>query len=492
MSTEITAAQNKAIAQEAFYIGNGVHYGNEPSHNGDASWALSLNHHRITPDQMRLLQTDIPQAIADYHSTSAVILGMSFDPAVRRENPAINALYKRLTTRVPENVIGVFEDFAKLGVTAPFSTRPDIVTEFGSSRFKIIEYNCDGGADKGNTEAVNQATAMALGEQVVGQGLADLFIQQIRKNYSGELTVATVLPDNYRQEYNAQNRFFARVAHSVGSKYGISWISAMASEIFPIKDAIYSHTDGHLRKIDLIDREFKLPGYLSEYDFQTELAIVKAVLKGRVGLLGSVLPFGDKTLLATIFDSDFEEMYRLTLEALGDCHASSRLARLRTLHAQTSFVDPDITPKFYGESLTWDIILNLQADRGFVLKRGGDTHTTTGSKGVVISTDVDLFDWQTAIGAALQQSVDGTDSWIIQELVEPEKRPVHHILNSRSLPKTTISASRFSPYYVRTNSGYDLGRVLVTAGTDRETVKKGWRNIHAQKKNTYQGVSVDD
>ncbi len=463
---------------EGYLTEHDLYYGDKPRDNGDASWTLALNTHEVTERQELFLGTDVPELIHSFHHGSASLLRNALNPSTRNLSPSLQQLNRYITAGVPDETIALWIEAAKKGERV-FSSRPDMIID-ANGDFTVIEYNADGGADKGNTQGVNDYSRQFLGKEVIGANLAQLFVRQISQRHGGKgvIQVATILPDDYRNEYDSQNRYFARIASEIGKRRGITWRTARLSDIRYGEDVVYLEEDGNRIVLDVVDREFKLPGFSKGKSFESEVALVRASLHGKVDMLGSVLPLSDKILLSTLFDPAYGTVF-------------DRQQDLQDLHAPTGVVDSTSSLVRIGsEQFTIDDVAQLKPEFQMVLKRGGDTDGSTGSKGLVISEDVHLDSWKRALESALTEPLDGGSYWVIQRFQESARFPVSHIRNSRSKPKELMVINRFAPYYVATPQGMELGNILVTAGTDEETVKKRRNNIHGLRQNTYQAVSA--
>jgi hypothetical protein len=236
-------------------------------------------------------------------------------------------------------------------------------------------------------------------------------------------------------------------------------------------DRVFIHTNGERVPIDVIDREFKLPGFTNGHGFHYEAALVRACLEGKADMLGSVLPYGDKLLLSTIFETEDDEFTKL--------------------HAETDVLDGSRSSVRLGnEQYNLDDVRELRPEFSLVLKRGGDTIGATGSKGLMISSDVQPDTWRRQFDTAVSEPLQGGSFWVVQRVYESRPYMVHTIKNSRSQPKTYDVITRFAPYYVRSDDEMQLGNVLVTAGTDRETRVKHIHNVHGLRDNAYQAAEV--
>lgn len=465
---------------EGYLTDNKLYYGQEARSNGDASWTLALQNYPVSPHQERLLTQEIPSLIASFHYTSEKLLIAALSGS--KNDQMLQQLRTYLTAGVSDETRELWQEAAQHG-SSIFSTRPDMIIT-NNGEFKIIEYNTDGGADKGNTQGVNDYARLFLGEKTVGSNLARLFVTQIRKHHQNKehLLVTTVVPDEYRTEYEAQNRYFAAQADKIGKEQGIRWVVVPISTVQIADSRLRIPLDGKLQPIDVIDREFKLPGFSKGHDFQNETALLKACFAGYADLLGSILPFQDKVLLSTLFDPTYKTIFEAKTHA-----------QQQQLHAESDVIDPDRPSVQLGENMfSFDDISQLRPDFQMVLKRGGDNEGTTGSKGLVLSSDTNETGWKCALQTALTEPLSGGNFWIIQRFYSSTKSPVLHMRNSRSTPKELTVINRFAPYYVRNGQNLELGNILVTAGTDEETYKRGRNNIHGLRQNTYQGVTVKE
>lgn len=474
----IDTARASAAAQVEWYSQNKLFY-KEPPKPGRASWGLGLHPHFITSQQHNELVTTTPLVIADYHRTAAYLLELTLNPNIRKDSRILEKLHQVLTYTNPPETENLWKAMLARGKKMPGSSRPDILISDDSSRpWQHIEYNADGSADKGNTLGVARVTQEVLGYPTVGIGLDQAFAQEIRQQlpHRDQITVATILPDAYRTEYDPQNKFFAKKADEIA---GISWTTARVSQLEYRPDGVY--TDG--KKIDFIDREVKTPGFTDSHDFRPEMDLYRSVIEGKVELFGTVLPHGDKLFLAAIFDPNLTS----TIETL---IGNAGLARLRAYHPTTHLFDPhQKTYRFDDQDYSIDDL--KQPDGiGTVLKHTGDNMNTTGSNGVFISRGYKNETWRETIDQAKITGLGRRTHLVIQELIEPQRFAIQAISSTTATPKDYTVPVRFAPYYVRIGDHYVLGDVLVTAGTDREVTTLQSFNIHGQRDNSYQGVAV--
>lgn len=479
LTMPIPQIQSRVAAIEGYLRDNSLYYGMQPQANGDSSWTLSPENHRVTPEQEKSLTVDFPQFIKGFHDGTGRLLHAALKPGFER-NPKLLRLNRHLTAGVPTETQELWAQAASSGQKV-FSSRPDMVIDpFG--RYKIIEYNTDGGADKGNTQGVNDYAREVLGEEILGGNLAQVFVDTIREYHPNDtLVVATVLPNNYRKEYEFQNRYFANQADRYGIKHGIRWLAAGLSDVEITGSGVFVYSAGQKMRVDVIDREFKLPGFTphDDYTYDDEVALVKEALEGKVDMLGSILPFMDKVLFSTLFDEEYKKAFDPRLyNSLQDAH--------KLTHVLDESRDG---MRFGSNTYTFDDLADLRPEFGMVLKRGGDNIGTTGSKGVVISNG-NPYGWKKAFEEALLEPSKGGSFWVVQQFQPSAEYPVTSVRNSRSKPFRYMVINRFAPYYVASGDGLKLGNILVTAGTDEETLRKNSKNIHGLKGNSYQAVSV--
>jgi hypothetical protein len=382
----------------------------------------------------------------------------------------------------------------------------------------VVEYNLDAGADAGFTQGVGEYSRRHLGMKPIGAGLAQLLVARARALVPGKekVVVATVLPEGYRGEYDAQSRFFARRADEVGENYGVTWLAGKVSQFEVTGEGVFVNNASARRRIDLIDREFELAGYRSKKrnGYEDERRLVKAWLAGGVKLMGTILPLSDKAFLSFVYDPALESFMIETLAANpnpsgSDLSAEKRLERIREAHAETRLLDPRREGvSFDGEFLPWEEIGGEQRlkDR-LVLKRAGRNMETTGSAGVVIGPDTSLPVWQEAFATAMEETekairayeagqkgeklYDAGSFWILQRFHPSRRVPIVWIRNSRTGPMRTADAAlRVAPYAVWKGARFVVGDCLVTAGTDQTTLEMGYNNIHGQFGNTYTVLEV--
>ncbi len=474
---DILKAQAIAKNIEEYLRKNRLHYGQFPRENGDASWTLALHNHFMTAEQEKTLRIDFSDLIYAFHSISFYLMRGAFSIDTDR---SYKKLHKYLTVGVPEETQKLWQQVA-FSEQSVFSSRPDMVCDI-QGKFHIVEYNTDGGADKGNTQGVNDYSKLFLTGSILGENLSKVFVQEVRKRFKDKshLIVATVLPDNYRSEYDSQNAYFAIQANTYGQDLDIEWIVVHMSEISINDNNVTAMIRGKMHIIDVIDREFKLPGFVPNVSFEKERALLQAVLDKKVSLLGSILPFQDKILLSTLFSEEYVTLF-----------PDHVIQKLRSIHAETAILDLEEKKLCLKDTkFTLDELFNLKLGFDLVLKRSGDTIGSTGSKGLIISQDVNLETWKLELEKALKEPQNGGSYWVIQKFYPSTRFPVKHIKNSRSLPKELQVINRVAPYYVSSGSQMRLGNVLVTAGTDEETYKRKRNNVHGLRQNTYQAVSV--
>lgn len=474
----IDRARASAKAQVSWYADHNLYY-KEPPKPGRASWGIALHPHFITPDQHQTLTQTTPKVIEDFHRVSTHILSLALDPRIRRESHTLETIYQVLTFTNPPETEKLWREMLALGKILPGSSRPDILLPEDTARpFQHIEYNADGSADKGNTLGLAKVTQEVLGYPTVGIGLDKAFIQGIRHQLPqhDQITVATVLPDAYRTEYDPQNEFFSK---QVDGMDGVQWLTTKVSQLKYRPDGVYVGD----KKIDIVDREIKAPGFTDNHDFKDEMALYKAVLENKVGLFGSVLPHSDKLFLATIFDPDL----KATIAGL---IGTEGLQRLRRYHPTTHLFDPARKTYQFGSDKYSIDELRDPNNRPTVIKHTGDNIYTTGSNGVFISRGYRNEQWGEMMDKALLTGVGLRTHLIVQDLVEPQRFPVETISSTTADPKTWAVPVRFAPYYVWNGTEYELGDALVTSGTDRQVTTLNSLNIHGQRDNTPQGVAV--
>lgn len=474
---DIALHQARAKEVEEFLTTQRLYYGTAPRQNGNASWAIALHNHSVSDKQAQTMNRDLPIAIMAFHKTCSRLMKSALGDT---EDPTLLKLREYIVAGVPDIVIKMWAALSKQP-QAVFSSRPDLVID-NHGLFHIIEYNTDGGADKGNTLGVNEYSQKIFDQPVLGKGLARAFVDEIGRLHagSGEILVVTAVPDEYRTEYEAQNRYFSEAASEYGRGLGVTWVTRRLSEIDIEGSGVMVHIDGKHKRVDVIDREFKLPGFTREYNFKKEIELLNAITNRSVTMLGSTLPFQDKVLLSVLFDDTFSTYFEPDM-----------LRTLRSLHAETAVLDKKRGSVKLDKVYSLEQVRNRDLDIDIVLKRGGDNIGSTGSKGLVISTDVNDATWQEMFDRALEEPFNGGSYWIIQKFYQSDKFSVEFIKSSRALPKKLDVINRTAPYYVQQGNGYVLGNVLVTAGTDMETYNKQLGNIHGLRCNAYQAVVAD-
>lgn len=493
----------KILERENLYYGNGANANHDPS------WAIGLEGHPFPPTQQYVLNVEAPVIIGGFVNGTEQLLNQSLSA---NRDPSFNRLNRYLTAGVPEETLEFWNNSIKKEQHV-LSIRPDMVSTGGvllpgkevtlGGELKIIEYNVDGGADKGNTQGVNYYSQEGLEMETIGQNLAILFLEQIRNMYPDKevITIATVLPEGYREEYNLQNSFFARHANELGKMVGVRWVAAKLSEIEIQDSRVVIKKGEETIPITAIDREFELPGYHKDHVFGMEKLLLEAVFEGKVDLLGSLLPHSDKILQSTIFDAEYSSVFDPTM-----------LAEMQALHAETSVLDPDQGGVMLGNTwYSFEDLANLVPDFPMVLKAGGVNNGTTGSAGVDFSPNKkfahttsfndELEVWKKKLYAAIHDPQKNGYS-VIQHFYPSDLFDVAMIQNERKKPHRYDVAVRIAPYYVRVTDPvwgkdiFTLGNILVTAGTDRETrLRKNGKgdNIHGQSENTYNpGVPGED
>ena len=483
---QLDVYQKRVATAQAYLMRNQVYYGlphEQPENieHHSPSWMIADQGFAFNALEAAVLQQDMPAAIADFATVSSAIMRTAFTS----DNPDWASVRSDLLANIPASqrfyVGELFRIIASKGrEELPFSMRPDVqLTTDGQLR--IVEVN-DHNADKGNTLAVNDYSELMFGEKPLGLGLAEAFAAGM--NGQGEGNIATVLPTAYRTEYHAQNRFFARSA--AGSVSG-NWISADTSQLQLTADGLFADSPFGQIKIDTIDREFQLPGFTEDYDFLGEKMIIEAYLAGMVAIPGSLLPFNDKLLISFLFDRKFEMFAKA---ALMD-NANSKLHRLRSMFAETAGLDAkgeranvsQLADYDYFGGITYSEILNGEVP--LVLKRTGNNSNATEAKGVVISTDTRKELWGQWVRHAFQNG-----GYVLQRFYPSVVREVAAHDSYRSKRQVNPEGKyRIAPYYVKSDNGYQLGNVLVTATVfHREKKLRSTNVIHAQRGTAYQAA----
>lgn len=380
----------------------------------------------------------------------------------------------------------------------PFSIRPDCVfTQALRGRTpKIIEYNADGCADKGFTVGVNFYTSQILDVQPIGYGLVKAFVEGIAEYYCAnidELNVLTILPSNYRSEYDLQNKYFARIADRIGktSKKTVGWFAEKIENITITSDGLLyllPQNGDSGRHIHIVDREFKMPEYKRNISFELEMQVTRAYLQSKIAFLGSLLPYSDKIFFSLLFNASLEEFILQSLEGTS-VERQQRLAHLRSYHAETHLLLPNIEEyRFGGQTFSWQEILNQKIH--VVIKKVGDTENTTGSKGVYLSTETNLNQWRKILYEARQSG-----TWIIQRFHASDTYRISGKRSYREITKINDNSKiRFAPFYVLSaDYNYMLGNALVTAGIYPKQKRKRFSidNIHTSRGTAYLAVAVD-
>lgn len=491
---------------QSYMINTGLYYGTKPPdlnlERHSPSWMIAEHPFIVSSGEAEFLQTELPRAIWDFHFISAEILKMALIGAYPQDveitveahsslrqikkgwERSISGPYAELRSEL------AYSQLAADSVPLPFSTRPDLQMDC-ARQMRVIEYNTDGNADKGNTYGVNVYTREFQNVQILGQGLAEKFVEAIANRANGNrIVVATVLPVNYRTEYNAQNRYFSNRANELAEQlgYDLSWIAVPIDQLELDETGVYVSLGGERVKVNMIDREFELPGPgRDQSSFSTEVKLAAAIHAGRVDLLGSMLHYGDKMLLSIIFNPDLENVIVQLLG--GNVEGVMRLNKLRQVHAETGYLAGEGQEVFIlNKRLDADAIKAQQAD--WVIKRAGEGQVATESKGVIIGADLDRGTWGRAVDNAFYEG-----GWIVQKFYPSIELPVRARKNFRSTRTQINPNSRFriAPYYVAKFGAcsYELGNALVTAGIypDQKSLREK-NNIHAQRGTTYMPLSV--
>jgi hypothetical protein len=483
---QLDAHQQRVATAQIYLMQNEIYYGQpheqtKQIEQHSPSWMIADRGFNFTVQEAAVLQEDMPRAMSDFATLSTAIMRSAFT----NQDDGWQEVREGLLANVPAQERFYLEELFRIVSSRetnemPFSLRPDVqLTEDGQMR--IVEVN-DHNADKGNTEAVNQYSEQMFGKRPLGTGLTEAFAAGL--NGSGEGTIATILPSAYRTEYHAQNRFFARNAND---KVAGAWLTAETGEIQLTADGLFVPGSYGLVKVDTVDREFQLPGFIEGYDFRSERILIEAYLANMVAMPGSLLPFNDKLLISYLFNRKFELFANATL---GD-NSGSKLNRLRSLFAETVALGSSgeaanvsaLSDYDYFSGLAYGDILSGEVP--LVLKRTGNNSNATEARGVIISTDTRKDLWGQWVRHGFQNG-----GFILQRFYPSVVREVAAHDSYRSKRQVNPDGKyRIAPYYVSSEQGYQLGNVLVTATVfHREKKLRSTNVIHAQRGTAYQAA----
>jgi len=488
---------------QEFLYASGLSYGSKPTSAEDkAPWMISTASFEVCREEANYLigmGTPPPLAclgmiIQDFHIVSIRLLISLIDQMQMGE-------HNRLTEHIDHIMQSPAADLyvrwldkyrhQNFHCMMPFSTRPDVQivnSQHLENKYKIIEYNVDGSADKGVSEGVNLYSHLFLNCDPLGRGLVTAFLEEICRRYVSEkdINVATILPDTYRTEYEPQNIFFAMAANEAGCAFEsqIHWYAVKLNQLVVAEDGLHIVAeDGQDVHIHAVDREFKLPGFIPTREFQVERQIIELALDDKVDILGSPLPLSDKVFMTFIHSLEFEP---LVLDALG-IEAAVRLQRLRASHAETYFLTEALDEiTIAGQTYSWEDILDQNVQT--VVKKVGDTIETTGATMVFLSAECSPGDWR-----RLLTRIQHERGWVLQAFY-PSKE--YTIGGRRSYHQSHAiyhkSRIRFSPYYVIYAGHYELGNILVTAGIfNREAAHRDKiHKIHGSRGTAYLAVTA--
>jgi hypothetical protein len=348
----------------------------------------------------------------------------------------------------------------------PFCFRPDLIfAEDGVC--SVVEFNVDSRLDLGIACGVSEYSLPLLrsGERLISHNLVDAYakLKPIIPFSIGKVAV-TITSSLRRAEYRCQERYFCDI---VGNKSGANWLLREISELeFDAKrNKIRDRATGNL--VDLVRLELDILDSSGQVDPE-EFEFVRSFLtKTDTPMVGSLLPFADKMLLAAALSSD------KTSDQLKAAICPTRICG----------------PSEYAEVLGARINENHM-----VLKKCGVFGDTTGSKGVVISSDVDDDEWLTAVSRLIEDCNSGRAAWVMQPRLEPQIHSVRFRRRALSHTRHADCFVRLSPFYTQRfdrigSSGFQLSGVVATAGTDRETIRNRHYKIRALRESTYLAVT---
>jgi hypothetical protein len=439
-----------------------------PSKRG-VSWALCLNTYDLQPNIADILTKTVPPLISEFAFLSRRFL--------------ISALYNQDTDYhktalfgVPAEVRDLWRKTAAVGPTFPYCYRPDIfITQSG--KVVILEFNVDTRLDRGIAEGVTEYSRIFLPNdrvRFVGTGIASAYADATRGLARSDRTsAATVINRNFRGDYFAQEAFFCK---RLSNHRNLDWRLLSMDDLSTDTSSgfVVDRTNG--QRLDLLNFEFELldgPWKLRV----NEVQFADSALGCRnTDLLGATLPFSDKLLFSVASQS-------------GNASDS-----LKSILCPTWLLDEDLCRRASA-------LHHSPSDTHYVLKPTGVFVDTTGSKGVVVSSDVSNVEWDAALEKALRDIRAGSGGWVLQPRIVPQKYPVRYRYSLNGETREDNCFVRLSAYYTLASGmhvgpeedvrpQYSLAGAVATAGTDEETLRKGLFTIRGLRRSTYMGVTT--
>lgn len=432
------------------------------------SWAICLNTYNLSSEISDILTRVIPPLISEYAILSRRFLLAVLDG---RDVPYGNvALFG-----VPDEVINLWRKAALHGPMFPYCYRPDLLIT-PSGEVIILEFNVDTRLDRGVAVGVSEYCQVSLptaGLRFVGTGLAQAYASAARR-LSGldQLSAATVVNNSCRSEYFAQERFFCR---RVSTNRGVDWQLLSTDDIGASLQRDRPRVSRG--KFDILNLEMEILDGPWKHRPEEVRFIDGILARSDLNLLGTVLPFADKLLFSTVGQG-------------GDASTG-----LKSILCRTMLLDDERHQSAIASGRSG-------LDDHYVLKRTGIFRDTTGSKGVIISSDVPRDQWEGALENALSDMRSGSSGWVLQPRMTPQKYAVRYRYSLNGATRQDDCFIRLSAYYTQTNAmlsaskeaespRYALAGAVATAGTDEETLRKTLFTIRGLRQSTYMGVTTN-
>ena len=429
------------------------------------SWSLALHTFELSDELSRTLDCALADAVGEYaafcRKELGAALGTSSDP-----NP------HPVLWGVPEPVRQLWRDELSRRNDLPICFRPDLVVTH-SGDVQVIEFNVDTRLDRGVAEGVSQYSGPLLrdGSRLAGKGLIPSTIDLAQAMGAGRRPIlcATVTSPSWRSEYWAEERFFCRSVSKSGS---VDWCHRTFEDIGFSEDGRFAIDRQRGLPLDLLRLEMDVLNQPHEVRAE-ELTFMQRVLRlTGTRPFSTTLPFADKYLLAAAWDSP----------GISD--------NLRQHLCPTWMLTPGVQDR---------VEAGRRDGQHFVLKRCGLFSDTTGSKGVVISSDVSDAEWQQAMGEALEETLARHACWIMQPRLAPRKYSVKYRHSPNALTRGARCFVRLSAFFTplpmdfRSRSAsarYELAGAITTAGTDEATMKRQLHCIRGLRQSTYMAVTT--
>ncbi|WFU04544.1 hypothetical protein QA648_27580 (plasmid) [Rhizobium sp. CB3171] len=451
------AATTVVAAMEAFILRNQLVYGD--GRRGRASWSLPLNTLALDEDSARYVESALPSVIAEFAQFCRGVIRDCLDG-----KPASIPLLRG----VPADVRDLWRRELSNTAGTPFCFRPDLVVT-SSGDVKIVEFNVDSRLDRGVAEGVSRYSRSLIGSQrrLLGGKLVESYTDAARTivGESAPIFGATVTGTSWRREYFSEETFFC---NELSRQAGLKWVVRHLEEleVDARTGTVRDRATG--MEFDILRIDFDLLGSFGEGRAQ-EVDFANAIMKPTATpYVGSMLPFADKLLLAAATTSDRTS------------------PTLKAALCPTSLFSPT----------QYEPMLRAQAEgQHFVLKKCGLFAETTGSKAVVISSDVGASAWREAVDQMLRDWREESALWVIQPRLQPKRFEVAYRRRVNSITKRADCFVRLSPFYTqRMEPGDDvcfqLAGAVATAGTDPETLNSGHFTIRGLRESTYLAVTA--